>query len=113
MHADKVLLSLHSKKAGWAHVQVYLALAAVLASGPGETSRILSEAELDASNLAGRDANQGLAAKAAATVAKSSKLTNVLTGKSAGNLSARGAKGAGASAADDSISAAQSQFVGR
>lgn len=91
---------------------MYLALAAVLARSTMDPSRTLAEAELEAAALAGSDANKGLAAKAAATVAKSSKLTNILgTPFGSGSTSARGK--AGPSTADDSVAPSQSTVVGR
>ena len=91
--------------------QVYLALASVLANSALDPHRVLAEAELEAAALAGSDANKGLAAKAAATVARSSKLSNILT---TGFSSSSGPKAAkGASVADDSVAPAQSSVVGR
>lgn len=95
-------------------LQLYLALALVLASSAGEPARLLAEAELEAAAMAGSDANKGLAAKAAASVAnKGSKLTNILPFSGSSGIGKTGLKTPGPSAADDSVSAAQAAVVGR
>ena len=95
------------------HVQVYLAIAMILANSALEPARVLAEAELEAATLAGSDANKGLAAKAAATVAKGSKLTNILTtGFSASGTGAKTPRPV-MSHSDDSVGSAHSSVIGR